>query len=74
MVAYALKSKGGFVWACKNYDGEVEKELIKFGSGKVNLWHSFVIRDDKYTSWQIFERQNNFEIFWSLLYVWLKIL
>ena len=23
MVAYMLKSKGGFVWACKNYDGDV---------------------------------------------------
>lgn len=23
MVAYAIKSEGGFVWACKNYDGDV---------------------------------------------------
>ena len=28
MVAYAMKSDGGFIWACKNYDGDVQ-EFIK---------------------------------------------
>ena len=28
MVAYALKSDGGFVWACKNYDGDVQSDIV----------------------------------------------
>ncbi|KAL4288095.1 hypothetical protein AHAS_Ahas19G0251900 [Arachis hypogaea] len=28
MVAYALKSEGGYVWACKNYDGDVQSNLL----------------------------------------------
>lgn len=31
MVAYALKSDGGYVWACKNYDGDVQSDLIAQG-------------------------------------------
>ena len=31
MVAYALKSEGGYVWACKNYDGDVQSDLIAQG-------------------------------------------
>jgi isocitrate dehydrogenase len=32
MVAYALKSEGGFVWACKNYDGDVQSDAVAQGS------------------------------------------
>jgi len=28
MVAFALKSKGGYIWACKNYDGDVESDFV----------------------------------------------
>ena len=28
MVAQALKSDGGFVWACKNYDGDVQSDIV----------------------------------------------
>lgn len=28
MVAYAIKSEGGFVWACKNYDGDVQSDVV----------------------------------------------
>ena len=28
MVAYCLKSSGGFVWACKNYDGDVQSDIV----------------------------------------------
>ncbi len=28
MVAFALKNKGGFVWACKNYDGDVQSDTL----------------------------------------------
>ena len=32
MVAYALKSEGGFVWACKNYDGDVQSDSVAQGN------------------------------------------
>jgi len=28
MVAYAIKSQGGYVWACKNYDGDVQSDIV----------------------------------------------
>lgn len=31
MVAYAMKSGGGYVWACKNYDGDVQSDLLAQG-------------------------------------------
>lgn len=34
MVAQALKSSGGFVWACKNYDGDVQSDVVAQGYGK----------------------------------------
>lgn len=33
MVAYAMKSEGGYVWACKNYDGDVQSDLLAQGDG-----------------------------------------
>ena len=35
MVAYAMKSEGGFVWACKNYDGDVQSDSVAQGYGMV---------------------------------------
>ena len=35
MVAQALKSSGEFVWACKNYDGDVQSDVV--AQGKSNL-------------------------------------
>jgi isocitrate dehydrogenase len=32
MVAFAMKDKGGFVWACKNYDGDVQSDSIAQGT------------------------------------------
>ena len=32
MVAQALKSTGGFVWACKNYDGDVQSDVVAQGN------------------------------------------
>lgn len=34
MVAQALKSSGGFVWACKNYDGDVQSDIVAQGMTK----------------------------------------
>jgi isocitrate dehydrogenase len=32
MVAYVIKSEGGYVWACKNYDGDVQSDLLAQGA------------------------------------------
>ena len=37
MVAYALKSEGGYVWACKNYDGDVQSDFLAQGLSKNNV-------------------------------------
>ena len=33
--AYAIKSDGGYVWACKNYDGDVQSDLLAQGDGDI---------------------------------------
>lgn len=38
MVAYALKSEGGYVWACKNYDGDVQSDLLAQGNIENSLF------------------------------------
>lgn len=40
MVAYAVKSNGGFVWACKNYDGDVQSDVVAQGYGSLGLMTS----------------------------------
>mmetsp|Transcript_10415 Transcript_10415/g.31368 ORF Transcript_10415/g.31368 Transcript_10415/m.31368 type:complete len:446 (+) Transcript_10415:198-1535(+) len=40
MVAQALKSEGGFVWACKNYDGDVQSDIVAQGYGSLGLMTS----------------------------------
>lgn len=40
MVAFALKSDGGFVWACKNYDGDVQSDIVAQGYGSLGLMTS----------------------------------
>ncbi|GKD97609.1 isocitrate dehydrogenase [NADP], partial [Tanacetum coccineum] len=37
MVAYALKSDGGYVWACKNYDGDVQSNMLAQGFGSLEI-------------------------------------
>ena len=39
MVAYALKSEGGYVWACKNYDGDVQSDFLAQGLFSVLCWY-----------------------------------
>jgi len=46
MVAQALKSKGGFVWACKNYDGDVQSDIIAQGYGSLGLMTSVLVCPD----------------------------
>eukprot|EP01138_Halocafeteria_seosinensis_P012973 gb/GECG01013251.1/.p1 GENE.gb/GECG01013251.1/~~gb/GECG01013251.1/.p1 ORF type:complete len:219 (+),score=25.10 gb/GECG01013251.1/:1-657(+) len=46
MVAYALKSPGGFVWACKNYDGDVQSDTLAQGFGSLGLMTSVLMCPD----------------------------
>ncbi|KAM5552647.1 hypothetical protein ABKV19_025053 [Rosa sericea] len=46
MVAYALKSEGGYVWVCKNYDGDVQSDLLAQGFGSLGLMTSVVLSSD----------------------------
>ncbi|CAF0987613.1 unnamed protein product [Rotaria sordida] len=43
MVAQALKSSGGFVWACKNYDGDVQSDIVAQGYGSLGLMSSILV-------------------------------
>jgi len=46
MVAYAMKSDGGFVWACKNYDGDVQSDSVAQGFGSLGLMTSELLTPD----------------------------
>lgn len=46
MVAYCLKSNGGFVWACKNYDGDVQSDIVAQGFGSLGLMTSVLVTPD----------------------------
>jgi len=46
MVAQALKSNGGFVWACKNYDGDVQSDIVAQGYGSLGLMTSVLVTPD----------------------------
>jgi len=46
MVAYAIKSNGGFAWACKNYDGDVESDIVAQGYGSLGLMTSVLVTPD----------------------------
>lgn len=43
MVAQAIKGDGGFVWACKNYDGDVESDIVAQGYGSLGMMTSELI-------------------------------
>ena len=46
MVAQCIKSSGGFVWACKNYDGDVQSDIVAQGYGSLGLMSSVLITPD----------------------------
>ncbi|XP_067656184.1 isocitrate dehydrogenase [NADP] cytoplasmic-like [Haliotis asinina] len=46
MVAYAMKSEGGFVWACKNYDGDVQSDSVAQGFGSLGMMTSVLVCPD----------------------------
>ncbi|KAI3627980.1 IDP1 [Malassezia furfur] len=43
MVAQAIKGEGGFVWACKNYDGDVQSDIVAQGFGSLGMMTSELI-------------------------------
>ena len=46
MVAMSIKSNGGFVWACKNYDGDVQSDTVAQGFGSLGLMTSVLLTAD----------------------------
>ncbi|OIN85452.1 MAG: isocitrate dehydrogenase [Alphaproteobacteria bacterium CG1_02_46_17] len=46
MVAFAVKSHGGMVWACKNYDGDVQSDIVAQGFGSLGLMTSVLLTPD----------------------------
>ena len=46
MVAQTIKSSGGFVWACKNYDGDVQSDIVAQGYGSLGLMTSVLMCPD----------------------------
>ena len=46
MVAAAIKWEGGFVWACKNYDGDVQSDIVAQGFGSLGLMTSTLVTPD----------------------------
>lgn len=49
MVASALKWSGGYVWACKNYDGDVQSDTVAQGFGSLGLMTSVLLTPDGLT-------------------------
>lgn len=47
MVAQAMKSEGGFVWACKNYDGDVQSDSVAQGNplSSTKFLHIWVVKE-----------------------------
>ncbi|GLR65819.1 MULTISPECIES: NADP-dependent isocitrate dehydrogenase [Acidocella] len=49
MVACALKWSGGYLWACKNYDGDVQSDIVAQGFGSLGLMTSVLLSPDGQT-------------------------
>jgi len=46
MVAFMVKSEGGFIWACKNYDGDVQSDCVAQGFGSLGMMSSMLVGRD----------------------------
>jgi len=46
MVAQVIKGSGGLVWACKNYDGDVQSDIVAQGYGSLGLMTSVLLNED----------------------------
>jgi len=45
MVAQVIKNEGGLVWACKNYDGDVQSDIVAQGFGSLGLMTSVLVNE-----------------------------
>jgi isocitrate dehydrogenase len=46
LAAHAIRSSGGFVWACKNYDGDIQSDMVAAGFGSLGLMTSTLLTPD----------------------------
>jgi isocitrate dehydrogenase len=46
LAAFAVRSSGGFVWACKNYDGDIQSDIVAAGFGSLGLMASILLTPD----------------------------
>ncbi|MHB8910575.1 MAG: NADP-dependent isocitrate dehydrogenase [Syntrophales bacterium] len=46
LAAFAIRSSGGFVWACKNYDGDIQSDMVAAGFGSLGLMASVLMTPD----------------------------
>ena len=46
LVAQVLKGSGGLLWACKNYDGDVQSDIVAQGFGSLGLMTSVCVNED----------------------------
>mmetsp|Transcript_48948 Transcript_48948/g.106422 ORF Transcript_48948/g.106422 Transcript_48948/m.106422 type:complete len:1168 (-) Transcript_48948:147-3650(-) len=46
MIGFVMRSQGGFIWACKNYDGDIQSEMVAQGFGSVELVSSVLASPD----------------------------
>ncbi|MCX5825977.1 MAG: NADP-dependent isocitrate dehydrogenase [Deltaproteobacteria bacterium] len=46
LAAFAIRSSGGFVWACKNYDGDIQSDMVAAGFGSLGLMASMLLTPD----------------------------
>lgn len=46
MVAQVIKGDGGIVWACKNYDGDVQSDIVAQGFGSLGLMTSVLVNEE----------------------------
>jgi isocitrate dehydrogenase len=51
-VAYAVKSEGGYVWACKNYDGDVMSDMLSSAYGSLAMMTSVLVSPDGYYEYE----------------------
>lgn len=49
LAAWAIKSSGGFIWACKNYDGDILSDVVAAGFGSLGLMASMLLTPDGQT-------------------------
>lgn len=66
MVAQVLKSSGAFVWACKNYDGDVQSDILAQGKNHFSLFYCFIILHPCSSNYP-FKKKNSFSTYMTFM-------